>query len=264
MNFRDKRVWITGASSGIGRALAKSLAAQGANLLLSSRSEAGLEEVAGSVRGTGIEARVAPIDFSLGQDLTPQLEAAINQFQVVDILIYAAGISSRATVEAAHSDVYRAVMEVNYFGLIAAVKAVLPQMTSRQSGAIVAISSVAGKVGSKNRSAYSGSKFAVCGFMDCLRAEVHHQGVRCLTVCPGYVRTDIARNALAADGKPRGQTTSEIDGGMEADVCAQRIIRAIAARKDEVVIAGGIGRWAPLLKRICPTTLNRIVAGRQW
>ena len=264
MNFRDKRVWITGASSGIGRALAQSLADRGANLLLSSRSADGLEEVAGTVRDRGVEAIVAPIDFGQGQHLESQIDALIKESQAIDMLIYAAGISSRATVQAADADIYRAVMEVNYFGLIAAVKGVLPQMTSRQSGAIVAISSIAGKVGSKNRSAYSGSKFAVCGFMDCLRAEVHHQGVRCLTVCPGYVRTNIARNALTEDWQPRGQSTNEIDGGMEAEVCAQRILRAIIAKKDEVVIAGGLGRWAPLLKRICPTTLNRIVAGRQW
>ncbi len=264
MNFRDKRVWITGASSGIGRALALGLADRGANLLLSSRSATGLEEVAIAARDIGVDAMVAPIDFAQRHSLQSEIEAAVDRVKTIDLLIYAAGISSRATVQAADADVYRSVMEVNYFGLIAAVKGVVPQMASRQSGTIVAISSIAGKVGSKNRSAYSGSKFAVCGFMDCLRAEVHHQGVRCLTVCPGYVRTNIARNALTAEGQPRGKSTDEIDGGMDAKACGQRILKAIASNRDEVVIAGGLGRWAPLLKRLCPTTLNRIVAGRQW
>jgi len=262
MDVSGKQIWITGASSGIGRALALQLAAQNNKLILSARREEVLRDLAADLGGKNQEAIAMPIDFSDADNALQRSEQIIAELGKVDILIHAAGISQRARVIDAGMDVYRSVMETNYFGLIAAVKAVLPEMLSAGKGTIVAISSVAGKVGSKNRSGYSGSKFAVCGFMDCLRAEIARSGVHCLTVCPGYVKTNIARNALQADGSRREKSTDEIDRGMEPDACAAKIITAIRQQKSEVVIAKGTGRWAPLLNRICPVAIRWVVAGR--
>ena len=264
MNFRDQSVWVTGASSGIGRALSIRLAQQGAKLVISSRSEEKLCDLASEITNLGGEVTIAPIDFSDRDSAFDESKQIVQSANRIDMLIYAAGISTRATVEEADIDIYRSVMEVNYFGMICAIKSVLPPMLQTGCGTICAISSVAGKVGSKNRSGYSGSKYAVCGFMDCLRAEVKSRGIHCITICPGYVRTNIARNALRADGEPRGESTDEIEGGMQPDHCAAQILRAISAKKDEAVISRGIGRWAPLLKRICPTLVNRFVSQRKW
>ena len=262
MDVSGKQIWITGASSGIGRALALQLAAQNNKLILSARREEILRDLAADLGGKNQEAIAMPIDFSDADNALQRSEQIIAELGKVDILIHAAGISQRARVIDAGMDVYRSVMETNYFGLIAAVKAVLPEMLLAGKGTIVAISSVAGKVGSKNRSGYSGSKFAVCGFMDCLRAEIARSGVHCLTVCPGYVKTNIARNALQADGSRREKSTDEIDRGMDPDACAAKIITAIRQQKSEVVIAKGTGRWAPLLNRICPAAIRWVVAGR--
>ena len=262
MDVSGKQIWITGASSGIGRALALQLAALNNKLILSARREEILRDLAADLGGKNQEAIAMPIDFSDADNALQRSEQIIAELGKVDILIHAAGISQRARVIDAGMDVYRSVMETNYFGLIAAVQAVLPEMLLAGKGTIVAISSVAGKVGSKNRSGYSGSKFAVCGFMDCLRAEIARSGVHCLTVCPGYVKTNIARNALQADGSRREKSTDEIDRGMDPDACAAKIITAIRQQKSEVVIAKGTGRWAPLLNRICPVAIRWVVAGR--
>ena len=262
MDVSRKNIWITGASSGIGRALAFQLAAQNNKLILSARHEEVLRDLASDLDRQNHKSIVMPIDFSDADAALQRSEEIIAEVGKVDILIHAAGISQRAKVNEAEMDVFRSVMEVNYFGLIAAVKAVLPRMLSSGKGTIVAISSVAGKIGSKNRSGYSGSKFAVCGFMDCLRAEIARSGVHCLTVCPGYVKTNIARNALQADGSRREKSTNEIDRGMEPDACAAKIITAIRQQQSEVVIAKGTGRWAPLLNRICPAVIRWVVADR--
>ena len=153
-------------------------------------------------------------------------------------------------------------MEVNYFGLVGMVKAVLPEMLNANAGSIVAISSIAGKIGSRTRSGYSASKFAVCGFMDCLRAEVARQGIHCLTVCPGYVKTNIAFNALNPTGSKRGESTPQIEGGMEADRCAAYIQHAIKHQRSEVVIAEGLNAWGPFFKRFAPGLLQRYLNSR--
>ena len=262
MKFLGKTVWITGASSGIGRALALRIAEEGGRTLLSSRTEEALTQVAQEADKFNSKCIVAPLDLS---DCDRAAEAAISiasRYGPIDAVVHAAGISQKGEVEQNHLEVYRNVMEVNYFGLVAIVKAVLPGMLENGSGLIVAISSLAGKIGSKNRSGYSASKFAVCGFMDCLRAEVTPQGVDCLTVCPGYVKTNIARNSLNADGSARRQSTSQIDGGMEPERCANRILTAMHRREQEVIIAQGLNAWGPLANRLAPSLLRRFLVGR--
>ena len=203
MEHRGKTVWITGASSGIGRALALRYSSHADRLILSARHLSSLEEVADDAEQPNCEIIVAPIDFCNAEQAAEHAAAIVKQYHAPDTLIHAAGISQKGLVVENALQVYREVMEVNYFGLVGMVKAVLPEMLNAGAGSIVAISSIAGKIGSRTRSGYSASKFAVCGFMDCLRAEVARQGIHCLTVCPGYVKTNIAFNALNPTGSKR-------------------------------------------------------------
>lgn len=263
MEVTGKTIWITGASSGIGRELALQLGSQHNRIILSARNEDALRKVADTINRSGSEAIVFPIDFSDADQAGQNAAEFAAKDGGIQVAIHAAGISQKAPVRENLFDVYRTVMEINYFGLIAVVKAVLPGMLKTRSGSIVAVSSLAGKIGSKNRSGYSGSKFAVCGFMDCLRAEVANQGIHCLTVCPGYVKTHIAQNALDSSGSRRGKSTPQIDSGMPPNECAHQIITAIQKRKDEVVIARGSQAWGPLFGRLFPSLLRKVVAGRE-
>ena len=189
MDYNNKTVWITGASSGIGEELAKQFAEQGAKVILSARNIDKLNQVKDELKGEGH--RVIPLDLSKPEMVLQDVSAQIDSLGPIDILINNGGVSQRSLFLENDFKVYRQLMEVNYFGLIALSKAVLPSMVARKSGSVVAISSVAGKVGSKFRTGYSGSKYAVVGFMDCLRAEVAEHNIHCLTICPGSIKTAI-------------------------------------------------------------------------
>lgn len=155
-------------------------------------------------------------------------------------------------------------MEVNYLGTVAMTMALLPQMITQREGMVVSISSVAGKIGSKLRTGYSGSKYAVVGFMDCLRAETAHQGIQCLTVCPGSIQTNIAVNALNGSGEAQNKNDDSIINGMPVDKCAQDIIKAMLKNRDEIVVGKGISALAPTIKRFFPRLFNRISAKMEY
>ncbi len=170
MQYNNKTVWITGASSGIGKELAIQFAELGARVILSARNVDKLNDLKATLKGEGH--LVVPLDLAQPELVLSTIIAQMSELPAIDILINNGGVSQRSLFLENDFNVYRQLMEVNYFGLIALTKAVLPTMVARRSGSIVSISSVAGKVGSKFRTGYSGSKYAVVGFMDCLRAEV--------------------------------------------------------------------------------------------
>jgi len=255
--FNEKRVWITGASSGIGRALAIEFCNQGAICILSARSEAGLIE---TNKLTSAEDRniILPMDVT---DCT-KVEYSVRKLLdlgSIDILINNAGVSQRSTVENTKMEVYRSLMEVNYFGVVNLTKSVLPHMISNGKGSIVTISSIAGKVGPPYRSGYAASKHALHGFFDCLRAETSHKGIHTLVVCPGYINTPIAMNALAGDGKKYNKSDSENANGLEADDLAKRILKAIQKQKTEVYF-GKFEVNAVRLKRFLPGVLTKMLS----
>ena len=175
MDYNNKTVWITGASSGIGEELAKQFAEQGAKVILSARNIDKLNQVKDELKGEGH--RVIPLDLSKPEMVLQDVSEKLDSLGPIDILINNGGVSQRSLFLENDFKVYRQLMEVNYFCLISLTKAVLPSMVARKSGSVVAISSVAGKVGSKFRTGYSGSKYAVIGFMDCLRAEVAEHNI---------------------------------------------------------------------------------------
>lgn len=255
--FADKVVWITGASSGIGEALAASFAREGARLVLSSRRLDELERVRAGLARPG-EHFCLPLD--LAQSVTfPALTARVlEKFGRVDILVNNGGVSQRALAADMLLAVERTMMEVNYFGTVALTKAVLPSMLARGAGHVVVISSVMGYVGIPGRSTYAASKHALHGYFDTLRAEVWQAGVKVTLVCPGYVRTKVSVNALGAHGEKHGETDAMHIRGITAERCAEATLRAIARGKEEISV-GGKETWAIKLKRFLPGVASRVM-----
>jgi len=253
--MKDKVVWITGASSGIGAACARVCSAQGARVVLSARSEGKLRSVADSLSG---ESSIMPMDVSDTSITTQKVNEAISKFGQVDVLINNAGISQRGLVSETDLEVDRRIFEVNYFGNIAVTKALLSHLTDRGSGNIAVISSIAGKLSTPGRSSYAASKHALHGFYDALRAEVTDQGIGIHMICPGYIRTDISVNALSGDGTIHGVMDPNQDAGMSAADCAEIIISAINQNKKEVHI-GKKEKMAVQLRKVSPSTYHNMI-----
>ncbi len=257
MDFTGKVVWITGASSGIGEALAHAFSSRGASLVLSARNEARLREVAQGCRNPG-EHLVLPLDLLQNDSFEGPCHSVLERYGRIDILVNNSGISQRSLVAQTGLDVDRKIMETNFFGTIALTKAVLPSMLERSSGHIVVITSVAGKLGTPLRSSYAASKHALHGFFDSLRAETWNQGIHVTLVCPGFIRTNISINALTCDGSPQGTMDDAQACGMTPRECADKIVEAVGKNRDEVYI-GGKEILGIYLKRFVPGLLNRIM-----
>jgi dehydrogenase/reductase SDR family protein 7B len=256
MRFKDKVVWVTGASSGIGEAVAVAFSREGARLVLSSRNRAELERVRKACAGEGH--LVLPLDLTLHEALPEASSVVLRHFDHVDVLVHSGGVSQRSLVADTNLATDRAIMDLNFFGTVALTKAVLPSMLARQAGHIVPISSVVGYVGTPLRSTYSASKHALHGFFDSLRAEVAKDGIAITIVCPGYVRTNVSRNALTGSGAAFGKMDHTHERAMRPEQCAGRIVDAVAKRKEELVV-GGMETWSVPLKRFIPRLVSRMV-----
>jgi dehydrogenase/reductase SDR family protein 7B len=256
-DFSDKTIWITGASSGIGAAMARALAARGARLILSARSADKLESVRQSCSAPDKH-------LCLIMDLSNQtsIEAAWSRLRelprAVDILVNNAGMTQRARVVETGMDVYRRLLEVNFLAAVDLTRKVLPGMLERGAGQIVAVSSLMGKFSSPQRSGYAAAKHALQGFMDALRAEVHAFGIQVLVASPGFVNTDVSRNALRGDGTLHNRMDPAQAAAISAESCAEQIITAMAKGRDEV-FPGGRERVGLLLQRLSPALLRRVM-----
>lgn len=250
MDFKDKVVWITGASSGIGEHLTYAFADQGAKLIISSRNEKELQRVKNNCKDD-VEIFVQPLDLMDLHSMPKLAKKMIDQFGFINILVNNGGISQRALAKETQIDVDQKIMTVNFLGSVALTKAVLPFMIHQQFGQIVVISSVLGKIGVPYRSAYAASKHALHGYFDSLRAEVHQDNIKVSIICPGYVHTNVTINALKGDGSKNNKMADSTRNGMEPDVFAQKALHAIAKEKEEVLI-GGREIMGPILKRIAP------------
>jgi short-subunit dehydrogenase len=261
VNFHDHRVWITGASSGIGEALARAFHAAGARMILSARREDELKRVQAGCGGEA-RTRVLPLDVTGADELSEKTGQALAMFGGLDILVLNAGITQRSRTRETDESVYRRLMEVNFFAPEAMARAVLPSMLVQKSGHIVVISSVAGKFGVPMRSGYSATKFALHGFFEALRAEEERNGVHVTMVCPGFIRTEISLSALRGDGRRHAKMDSELARGMPAEECARQILRAVARRKKEIVVAAPREKALVYMKRFFPDVLARVVGRR--
>lgn len=244
---------VTGASSGIGEALAVAWSHEGATLVLSARNAAELERV----RNACVDPqkhRVLPLDLTD----TNAIHAAAKDVPRVDVLVHSGGVSQRSFAAETDLATDRAIMDLNYFGTIALTKAVLPSMLARKSGQIVPITSVIGYVAIPTRSAYAASKHALHGFFEALRAETAKDGIAITIVVPGYVRTKVSENALRGDGTAYGKVDETHAKAMLPEDAAVRIVDAVARKKAEVRV-GGKEVWAVTLRRFLPGLTRRIL-----
>ncbi|NJN41360.1 MAG: SDR family oxidoreductase [Flammeovirgaceae bacterium] len=258
--FSNKVVWLTGASSGIGEAVAYELVTQGAMLIMSSRRKEELERVKGNMDSTMHgRVKILPLDLSKSETLTLSAEAAVQLFGRVDILINNGGISQRSLARDTKLEVDRAVMEVDYFGTVGLTKALLPHFLKRKYGHIVTVTSVIGKIGTPYRSGYAAAKHALHGFFDSLRAEVWKDNIYVTLILPGWIRTNVTLNALTGDGSKLNEMDHSTDAGLKPGDLAKKMLRAIAARKREVYI-GGMKEWLAItVKRFTPGLFAKII-----
>lgn len=255
--MKNKVVWITGASSGIGEALVYKLNALGAKLIISSRNREALYQVKSKCKQSPIDVHVLPLDLQEIDKLPEIAQTALRIFGRVDMIIHSGGLSQRSLAMETDLSVARKIMDINFWGTVALSQTVLPLMISKKSGHIVVISSLVGKFGTKGRSAYAASKHALHGYFDSLRNELDPK-IKISLICPGYIKTNLSYNALLADGSRQNKMDDAQANGMAADVCAVEIIKAIKAGKEEAYI-GGKEKYAVLLKRYLPGIFSRMV-----
>jgi dehydrogenase/reductase SDR family protein 7 len=259
--FTNQVVWITGASSGIGEALALQFAAAGSKVVLSARRREELERVRQRCRGAGADpehALVLPLDVTDYTSMPDAVSRVVGSFDRIDMLVNNAGISQRGLCVDTDLSVYRRLMEVDVLGQIALTKAVLPVMLDQAGGHIAVTSSVAGKVGTPYRTGYCSAKHAVMGFFDALRAEVAQHGIRVTTITPGFIRTEISANALRGDGSVFGETDRDVAGGMDVTRCAAVIMKGFREGTPEIAVGEGREMKALWLKRYFPGLVFRL------
>jgi short-subunit dehydrogenase len=257
MTFTNKVVWITGASSGIGKALALELSQQDCKLILSSRREDVLNEVKSQCQQPNNVA-VLPLDLANYESMTIIAQNAVSCFGRVDLLINNGGISQRSPIIETSIAVDKKLMEIDYLGTVALSKAILPYFIANKSGHYVVISSLMGKFSSPLRSAYCGAKHALHGFFDALRLEHDKDNVKVTMICPGFVNTNVARNALTADGSEQGYQDEMTENGLDVNVFVKRMIKAIRKEKFEVYI-GKFEKFGVYVKRLSPRLIHKLV-----
>jgi short-subunit dehydrogenase len=248
--------WITGASSGIGAALARELAARGTHVVLSGRDEARLAEVAADCG----ETLILPFDVRDEAALAEATAKAIAWKGRVDVAFANAGVSQRSRALKTDMQVYRDIIAVDLTAQIAFTQGLIAHMVERGSGALGFISSIAGKVGVPMRTAYCAAKFGLAGYADALRGELSQTGVTVHTIYPGSVATNVSRNALTAEGTRRGKSDPAIDNGIPAEVAAREMIDAIAAGTREIIVAEGGEKAMGDLRRTPDALFDQVAA----
>jgi short-subunit dehydrogenase len=256
MDYWGKVAWVTGASSGIGAALARDLASRGAHLVLSGRDQARLAEVA---KDCG-ETLILPFDVRDDAALADANAEAIAWKGGVDLAIANAGVSQRSRALKTEMQVYRDIIDIDLTAQIAFSQGLIGHMVERGSGGIAFISSIAGKVGVPMRTAYSAVKFGLAGYGDALRAELSQTGVSVHIIYPGSVATAVSRNALKGDGSKRGVSDKVIDEGIPADDAAKTMLDAIAKGEREIIVARGMEEQMGEMRRTPDALLDQVAA----
>jgi short-subunit dehydrogenase len=231
-------IWITGASSGIGKALALQYSKRNTHLILSARRSNELEEVADLCRNNGSKADILPLDISKTEELKSVVDSLKQTYDRIDLLINNAGISQRSKVLDTQLSADRKLFEINYFGTIELTRNVLSWMVEKGGGKLAVISSISGKFGFPLRSSYAASKHALQGYFETIDLEYRHEGIDVSIISPGRIKTPISMSALKGDGSPSGTMDEGLRNGMDADKCARRIVRAIDKRRLQTLIGG--------------------------
>lgn len=258
MFFSDKIVWITGASSGIGKALALELSNQNAKLILSSRKKEDLELVKSACKNPDT-IKIITLDLEEYTNLQLKVDEAIAAFGKVDILINNGGISQRSLVKDTTILVDKRIMDINYLGTVGLTKAILPHFIKNKNGHFVVTTSIVGKIGTPLRSSYAASKHALHGFFDSLRAEIHQENIAVTLVCPGFINTNISKNALTGNGTPQQKMDTATANGIQPERFAKMMLKAIEQRKEEVYISGAKEKLGVYVKRFFPKIFSIMI-----
>lgn len=252
-----KVVLITGASSGIGKALAFEYAQQGYAIAIAARNMEALQAVAKACQASAADVLPIKADVSQEADCRAMVQACMDKYQRLDVLINNAGISMRAMFRDLDLEVMRRVMDVNFWGTVYTTKYALPHLLEAK-GSVVGVISIAGHLGLPARSAYSASKHAVRGFLDTLRIEHLKEGLHVLVAAPGFTASNIRHTALTADGSQQGATPRQEDKMMTAEEVAQRIAKAVKRRKAELILTFVEGKLSVFLKKWAPRWLDKL------
>lgn len=256
-DIKNKTVWITGASSGIGAALAKTYATEGAHIILSGRRVEALEEIAGQIN---TDTLIIPFEVTDYNSLAGHVKTAWDWKGRVDILINNAGITQRSLAIHTDPQVYTDLINIDLIAPIWLTQLNLPHMVEAGGAHIIAISSIAGRIGAPLRTAYCAAKHGLIGYMDALRSEVEiTHSIRVTNILPGSVATNISRNALTKDGSKRGQSDENIDKGDDPMDCAAAILDAMKNNAPELIYAGDFERQFAELRHSDPEKLFAMV-----
>ncbi len=258
-NFDGKVVWITGASSGIGEALAYRFAKRGARVVLSSNDEPELNRVVSKCEGTDDTLMALPLDLTDFGSFDAKVRTVLDRFGAVDILVNNAGISHRSAVKDTSLEVFKRVMDIDFMGHAELTRAVLPSMLERRAGHIVVTSSLAGIMYFPTRAAYCAAKHAVQGYFNALRTEVWKDGIQVTLICPAGVRTNIGYSSLMGDGSKHGKSDRHIETGMTPDECADRIMKAVIKRKELVYIGKPMQKLPVYIALFAPSLFSWLV-----
>ena len=259
-SFSGATVVVTGAGGGLGRATALRFAAAGASIAALDRDAAGLESLNAELEARARRCLALPCDVTDAGACEHAIDQAVRQFGGLDVLVNNAGMSHRSGFAATDLGVIRRVMEVNFFGAVNCTKAALPHLTARR-GLIIAVSSVAGYTPLIARTGYAASKHAMHGFFDSLRTELEPEGVDVMMVCPSFIATQIARNAIGGDGRPVRHAQVTVGRPLTPDDAAALIFAGAERRKRQVFV-GRTARTAWHLSRFAPRLYERIMARR--
>lgn len=258
MDFKNKVVLITGASSGIGKACAEEFARRGANLVLAARQYVTLCEVTADLeKKYKIRALAVQTDVSKEEDCAELVKQALASYGHIDVLVNNAGLSMRALFNEVDLSVLKHLMDVNFWGTVYCTKYALPSLL-KSKGSVIGVSSIAGYRGLPGRTGYSASKFAMNGFMESLRTELLHSGVHVLVACPGFTTSNIRVAALSKDGAAHGETSMEEGKMMTSEAVARQIADGAAARKRTLVMTGQ-GKLTVWLNKLWPALADKLV-----
>ena len=250
-----KVIVITGASSGIGKALALELFSRGARLALGARRIDQLQAFGDSLNSSDV--LCIQTDVSLEVDCRNLIEQTLEKFGRIDVLINNAGISMRALFMETELEVMHRVMDVNFYGTVYCTKYALPHLL-KSKGSLAGIISIAGYIGLPGRSAYSASKFAIRGFLDTIRIEHLHNGLHVLVAAPGFTASEVRKSALTANGSTQGETPRNEGSMMSAEACAYHIAEAIIKRRRSITLTFWEGKFSVLLGKFFPSLLDRL------
>lgn len=254
--LKDKTVVITGASSGIGEAMAKVYASMGAKVVLGARHADKLEALCRSIEQQGGRAAWCATDVTRPEDCKRLIDTAVEHFGGIDVMICNAGISMRALFDDVDLDVLHRLMDVNFWGTVYCTKYALPYL-QKSHGSLVGISSVAGIHGLPGRTGYSASKFAMTGFLETIRIENLKKGVHVMVACPGFTASNVRFSALTANGSQQGATPRKEEKMMTAEQVARIVARGIARRK-RLCLMEIEGRATHFVKKFAPELVDRL------